>query len=357
MTKNGTDLFFVGGIQRCVPPVGKINLSLFFVAALLGMTLSAHADYSQHPRVPDLLRKLRAEYGFTEVQLASVTAALVQAEQVPQLIDAEQKAKEKTLTWADYRKIHLHDANRANGAKFLAHNRAWLARAEAQYGVPPAVIAAILGVETKYGSYTGKHRVLDALATQGFDHPSRSAFFFGELAEFFALCRDQNYQPAEVLGSYAGAVGAAQFMPSNYRRLAVDFDGDGRRDLWNPADAIGSVANYFVNYAPAKAWQRGLPLMVPAEFDDTPAADWPVNAKTQTHRVGDFERVGVKPVVALPADTPVGLLELTLSVEPAQKEYWLGLPNFYSVMAYNPRVYYAMAVAQLAQDLQGAPQK
>ena len=324
---------------------------------MLFVTASAGADYSQHPRVPDLLQKLRADYGFTDVELASVTAALAQAEQVPQLIEAEQKAKEKTLTWEAYRKIHLHDANRQNGAKFLTDNRAWLARAEAQFGVPPVVIAAILGVETKYGTYTGKHRVLDALATQGFDHPTRSVFFFSELTEFFVLCRDQGFKPTEVLGSYAGAVGAAQFMPSNYRRLAVDFDGDGRRDLWSTPDAIGSVANYFVNYAPARAWQRGLPLMVPAEFDDEPGTDWPVNAKAQTHLVADFERVGVKPAVALPADTPVGLLELTLSYEPAQKEYWLGLGNFYSVMSYNPRVYYAMAVAQLAGELQSAQPK
>jgi len=323
------------------------------LAALLLLS-SAHADYSRHPRVPDLLQTLRADYGFTAAELDGVVTALAQAEQIPRLIQAEQQAKEKTLTWADYRKIHLHDANRQNGAKFLAENRAWLARAETQYGVPPAVIAAVLGVETKYGTYTGKHRVLDALATQGFDHPTRSAFFFGELAEFFALCRDQGFKPAEVRGSYAGAVGAAQFMPSNYRRLAVDFDGDGRRDLWSVPDAIGSVANYFVNYASARSWQRGLPLMVPAAFDDEPEADWPLNAKAQTHLIGDFLRVGVKPAVALPPDTPAGLLELTLSHEPVQKEYWLGLPNFYSVMAYNPRVYYAMAVAQLAQELQQA---
>jgi len=248
----------------------------------------------------------------------------------------------------------VFDANVANGAKFLADYRAWLARAEAQYGVPPPVIAAILGVETKYGSYTGKHRVLDALATQGFDHPTRTPFFFGELVEFFVLCREQGFKPTEVLGSYAGAVGAAQFMPSNYRRLAVDFDGDGRRDLWSAPDAIGSIANYFVNYAPARTWQRGLPLMVPAELGSKPGKDWPLNGKAQTHRVGDFLKAGVRPGVALPPDTPAGLVELTLSYEPDEKEYWLGLPNFYSVMAYNPRVYYAMAVSQLAQELQGA---
>ena len=326
------------------------------IAALVALLFlsSAAADYSAHPRVPELLNKLRLEYGFSEAELAGVTTALAQAEQIPQLIEAEQKAKERTATWADYRKIHVFDANIANGARFLSDYRAWLARAEAQYGVPPAVIVAILGVETKYGSYTGPHRTLDALATQGFEHPTRAPFFFGELAEFFVLCRDQGFKPLEVKGSYAGAVGFAQFMPSNYRRLAVDFDGDGKRNLWSAPDAIGSIANYFVNYAPAKSWQRGLPLMVPAELDDDPGADWPLNAKMLTHRLADFEQAGVTPATELPPDTPVGLLELTLSLEPAKKEYWLGLQNFYSVMAYNPRVYYAMAVAQLAQELAGA---
>jgi membrane-bound lytic murein transglycosylase B len=323
------------------------------LAALLFLS-SAAADYSAHPRVPELLAKLRADHGFTEAEIAGVTTALAQAEQIPKLIEAEQQAKERTATWADYRKIHVHEANLANGARFLSDYRAWLARAEAQYGVPPVVIAAILGVETKYGSYTGKHRVLDALTTQGFDHPTRTPFFFSELVEFFVLCREQGFKPAEVLGSYAGAVGAAQFMPSNYRRLAVDFDGDGRRDLWSAPDAIGSVANYFVNYAPARSWQRGVPLMVPAALGHKPGKDWPLNGKAQTHLVGDFIKAGIKPGVPLPADTPAGLVELTLSHEPAQKEYWLGLPNFYSVMAYNPRTYYAMAVSQLARELQGA---
>jgi membrane-bound lytic murein transglycosylase B len=334
--------------RRSFASLRMTAVTLFLVAS------SAAADYSGHPRVPALLDKLRTEHGFTEAELAGVKSALTQAERLPQLIEAEQKAKERTLTWADYRKIHVHDANRQNGTKFLADYDVWLARAEAQYGVPPAVIAAILGVETKYGSYTGKHRVLDALATQGFEHPTRAPFFFGELAEFFVLCREQGFKPAAVLGSYAGAVGAAQFMPSNYRRLAVDFDGDGKRDLWSAPDAIGSIANYFVNYAPARSWQRGLPLMVPAHFGGKPAADWPLNAKMQTHLVADFLKVGVKPAIALPPDTPAGLLELTLSHEPASREYWLGLPNFYSVMSYNPRVYYAMAVSQLAQELQGA---
>ena len=326
-------------------------------APLLGLAFSAAADYSSHPRVPELLDQLRLVHGFTALELDGVRAALAQAQQVPQLIEAEQKAKEKTLTWDVYRRIHLQEANVRNGARFLAEHEALLARAEAQFGVPPAIIVAILGVETKFGNYTGPHRTLDALATQGFEHPTRSPFFFSELVEFFALCRDQGFDPLSVKGSYAGAVGAAQFMPSNYRKHALDFDGDGRRNLWQLPDAIGSIANYLVSYAPAKAWQRGLPLVVPVTLSDAPKAGWPLNPKMLTHRVGDFLKVGVKPGVVLPPETPVGLLELALTAPdglegPPPREYWFGLNNFYSVMSYNPRVYYAMAVTQLAGELQ-----
>jgi membrane-bound lytic murein transglycosylase B len=329
-------------------------LTRFLVAPLLGMTLTlpAFADYTQHPKVPELLQKLRSEYGFLEADLEAVVKALAQAEQVPKLIQAEQTAKEKTLTWDVYRKIHVRDENFRNGAKFLAEQRDWLARAEAQYGVPPAIVAAILGVETKYGAYSGPHRTLDALATQGFEHPTRSAFFFEELAAFFALCRENGFVATEVKGSYAGAIGNAQFMPSNYRRLALDFDGDGKKNLWSAPDAVGSIANYLVNYAPAKSWQRGLPIVVPAELDHAPAEGWPLNPRIQTHLLADYLRAGVRPRIELPPDTPVGLLELTLAGEPPPKEYWIGLPNFYAVMSYNPRVYYAMAVTQLAEELQ-----
>ncbi len=311
----------------------------------------ASADYNQHPRAAELLELLRSEYGFTSGDLERAVTTLAGAVQIPKLIENEQQAKEKTLSWDAYRPLHVHALNLKNGARFLSEQREWLARAEAQYGVPPEIIAAIMGVETKFGSYTGRSRVLDALATQGFDHPTRSGFFFRELAEFFVLCRDFGFQPAEVRGSYAGAVGAAQFMPSNYRRLAVDFDDDGIKDLWKAPDAIGSIANYLVNYAPLRSWQRGVPLVVPAALKKSPGGNWPLNTKAQTHRLSDFLRVGLQPSVALPPDTPVGLLELTLT---EGKEYWLGLNNFYAVMSYNPRVYYAMAVTQLAEELQRA---
>lgn len=317
------------------------------------------ADYSGHARVPDLLQRLQEKHAFTAADLKDVRKALAGAEKIPKLIESEQQAKEKTLTWDHYRKIHVHEANLRNGARFLAEYREWLARAEAQFGVEPTVIAAILGVETKYGQFTGRNRVLDALTTQGFDHPTRSPFFFSELVEFFVLCRERGFDPGTVLGSYAGAMGAAQFMPSNYRRLAVDFDANGKLDLWSLPDAIGSIARYLVGYDPERAWQRGQPLAVPARVAAAPAPEWAVNARRQTHKVGDYLRLGVSPGVGLPVGTPVGLIELAVSganpQDPPGQEYWLGLNNFYSVMSYNPRVYYAMAVSQLAGGLQNPP--
>lgn len=344
-------------LVRCLALASLLHFTTAAAAGVSQKNLSSSAlapgaaDYNLHPRAPELLELLRKDYGFSAADLERTAVTLGGARKIPKLIENEQQAKEKTLTWDAYRRIHVHEANLKNGVRFLREQAAWLARAEAEYGVPPSIIAAIMGVETKYGSYTGRNRVLDALATQGFDHPTRTPFFFRELAEFFALCRDFGFAPAELRGSYAGAVGAAQFMPSNYRRLALDFDNDGKKDLWSAPDAIGSIGNYLVRYDPERRWQRGAPLIVPANLSAAPGADWPRNTKAQTHRLADFQRVGVQPATPLPPDTPVGLLELTLS---DGKEYWLALNNFYAVMSYNPRVYYAMAVTQLAQELQRA---
>lgn len=320
------------------------------------LSTSALADYSGHARAPELLQRLQDDYAFSPAQIADVRRALASAEQLPKLIEAEQTAKEKTLTWTAYRKIHVHASNLANGAQFLAEHHVWLARAEAEYGVEPTVIAAIMGVETKYGRFTGRIRVLDALATQGFDHPTRAAFFFSELLEFFVLCRNQGFDPATLQGSYAGAMGMAQFMPSNYRKLAVDFDGDGKVDLWTVPDAIGSIARYLVGYDSGRAWQRGQPVTVPARVTGNPLAAWSVNASRQSRRLSEYLRLGVSPAMGLPLTTPVGLIELSVDAQepdqPPVPEYWLGLTNFYSVMSYNPRVYYAMAVSQLADALQ-----
>lgn len=307
------------------------------------------ADFGADPRTPALLQALKTQYGFSPDQLGQVQAALKDARELPQLIRSEQNNKEKTLTWEDYRPLHVMPANIDNGLRFMQEQKRWLDKAQERYGVPPEVVTALLGVETKYGIYTGKYRVLDSLATLGYEHPSRAPFFFDQLLQFFVLCRDQHFEPAQMRGSYAGAMGLAQFMPSNYRSLALDFDGDGRADLWSPADAIGSVANYLVNYDPQRSWQRGQALLARIDSAAEPPPQLARNAKLPPQDVGSLRAAGLSLPLVLPDSTPAGLLELSHNQGPP--EWWVALPNFYSVMSYNPRVYYAMAVASLAYEL------
>lgn len=326
----------------------KFPLSLL----LLTCALPVLADYGSHARTPELLDRLRTEFAFDPDEIHWVRRSLSEARRLPQLVEREQKAPEKTETWTQYAR-RIDEGRIRDGAALLQTHREWFARAETEYGVPPAVVAGILGIETRYGRITGSVRVLDALATQGFDHPTRHPFFLSELAAFFAFCRDLGFAPSIPQGSYAGAMGAAQFMPSNYLRLAVDFDGDGKRDLWSMPDAIGSIAHYLTRYDRSRAWRRGEPLVVRAQLrGGRPPAEVPINSRNVTHSVAALRELGVEPATELPAQTQVGLLELVLDGD--GREYWLAFPNFYSVMSYNPRVFYGMAVTQLAQRIEAA---
>ena len=320
-------------------------------ALALFSTLAA-ADYSGHPRAWLLLQNLKADYDFSDEEIRDVQQALLQAQRIPQLVEFEQKAKEKTLDWPAYRAIHINDANLRRGVDFMRVHADVFARAEQEFGVPPELVGGILGVETKFGAFATPHRVLDALTTQGFEHPTRSTFFLSELTEFFALCRDFGFHPPAVMGSYAGAMGFAQFMPSNYRRLALDFDGNGLRDLWEPADAIGSIANYLVRYGGDAGYRRGEPLIVPAKLKAGLPQGFPVNPKKPTHAFAELSKLGITTAVELPPDEAVALIELPSA--DGGREYWLGLHNFFAVMSYNPRTFYAMAVAQLAGALHQA---
>lgn len=306
----------------------------------------ATASYADHPRATELLQLLADKYRFNDDDLAMARRALASANKVPKLIAAEQNAKEKTLTWTRYRPIHINQRNIERGAAFMREQAQWLSRAEAEFGVPAEVIAAILGVETKWGGYTGPHRVLDSLATQGFDHPRRHAFFFIELAEYLAFCRDQQRDPTDVVGSYAGAMGLAQFMPSNYRRLALDYDDDGDVDLWSIPDAIGSVAAYLVRYRPSVGWQRGQPVAVRAVVSGEVTTD--SNPRKPNSTVRSLAERGVTPAVSLDQTAPAAHVELVLD---AGHEHWIGLNNFFSIMSYNPRVFYAMSVYELSQAI------
>ena len=321
------------------------------IAGLCAINLPALADYDDHPKARALADELVSKHGFNREWVMDV---LEDADKIPRLIQAEKKSAEKVKPWHEYRKIFLTQKRISDGVKFKGNYTQTLTRAEAIYGVPPELITAIIGVETLYGNYTGKNRILDALATQGFDHPTRSKFFYNELLHLFLVARKHNLDITEVRGSYAGAMGVPQFMPSNYLRLGIDFNGDGHINLWHKVDAIGSAANYFVNYlGEGRGWKRGEAVTQRIWLTAAQRAAVTVNLKKADMTLGELKALGAN-VSNLPMSdpaTPVGILELQGVEGP---EYWVAFNNFYAIMSYNPRVKYAMAVHQLSQAIREA---
>jgi membrane-bound lytic murein transglycosylase B len=258
------------------------------------------------------------------------------------IIDAITRPAE-AKPWRDYRPIFMNDRRIQDGRAFLRQHWAQLSRVEAQTGVPAEMITAIIGVETSYGRITGSHRVLDALYTLGLFYPPREAFFRSELATVFKLAQEEGIDLDSAKGSYAGAMGWGQFMPSSYRAYAVDGDGDGRRDLWNSLpDITASIANYFV----AHGWQGGLPVAVPAKFE-AEAEFVPGNLEA-SHRLADLAERGYRPRVAVGADLPATVLNLDGA---GGREHWIAFKNFYVISRYNRSPLYSLAVFQLAGEI------
>jgi len=227
------------------------------------------------------------------------------------------------------------------GVTFMRSHQQALARAEAEYGVPAEVIAGIIGVETIFGRNTGKVSILDALTTIAFHYPPRADYFRSELEAFLLLCREQGFDPQQPTGSYAGAMGLGQFMPSSYRKYLVDFDGDGRRDAWDVEDAIGSVARYLQAYG----WQRGQAITLPTQVQADKVEGLLALGIEPRHSLQHLQSQGLRLASKLPAQTPVSLLRLDTELGPA---YWAAFRNFYVITRYNHSQRYAMAVAQLA---------
>lgn len=304
-------------------------------------------DSATHPQVRAMLKVLE-QRGLPAEKLEK---AMHEARYRPQILDAMSHAAERRLRWDEYREIFIQPTRIRQGVDFLEAHREALDRAERVYGVAPEVIVAILGVETQYGQHKGSHRVLDSLSTLAFHHPSRSVFFRGELEAFLDITLGQGIDPASEYGSYAGAMGYPQFIPTSYQAYAVDFDDDGIKDLWNdPVDAIGSVANYFSEHG----WQRDRAVLVEASG---PATMPPSVAFNRTDppdtTVAALERVGIEPTAGnlKPGDLVV---PLALDFADGHVRYVLGLKNFYVITRYNHSHLYAMAVATLAQRIQTA---
>ncbi|WP_313303080.1 lytic murein transglycosylase B, partial [Pseudomonas sp.] len=247
--------------------------------------------------------------------------------------------------WKDYRPMFITDARIARGVDFWRQHEAVLARAEQEYGVPAQYVVAIIGVETFFGRNTGNYRVIDALTTLGFDYPPRADFFRKELREYLLLARDEQLDPLTLKGSYAGAMGLPQFMPSSFRNYAVDFDGDGHINIWNnPDDAIGSVASYFKRHG----WVAGEGVVSRAQVNGAQADQGLTTGIEPAKTFGQLRALGWSSHDALPDDLPVTAFRLEGDNGP---EYWMGLKNFYAITRYNRSVMYAMAVHQLAEQL------
>ncbi|NDP43300.1 MAG: lytic murein transglycosylase B, partial [Aromatoleum sp.] len=218
--------------------------------------------YSMRPDVRAFIDEMVTEHGYDRAALKRVFAA---ARYQPQILTAMQRPLLEPPKWYDYAPQFLSPARIDAGVAYWNASAAELDRAEAEYGVPAEIVVAILGVETFYGRYTGRYRVLDALVTLAFDYPRRAAFFRGELKQFLLLARELDVAPTASKGSFAGAMGVPQFMPGSYRNFAIDFDGDGRTDLWtSDADIVGSVAHYLARHD----WARGQPVLLPATIAD-----------------------------------------------------------------------------------------
>jgi membrane-bound lytic murein transglycosylase B len=245
--------------------------------------------------------------------------------------------------WHEFRARNVDPARISGGVVFWREHAALLAKARQQYGVPEEIIVATIGIETLYGRNTGSFRVMEALATLAFNYPPRADLFRSELEAYLLMVRESGLDPMKMRGSYAGAMGIPQFLPSSFRRYAVDFDADGRRDLMSVADAIGSIANYYREFG----WQTGGTVLVPVTVSgDTEAL---LKAGIKPHlKVAELKRLGVSP--AGPVEEGAEAALFTAEAESGPR-YWLGLNNFYVITRYNRSVNYALAVYELAREL------
>jgi len=320
---------------RCAPWIGAVGL--------FGAVQQAHAgDYDGSPQVAAFVGEMSRDYGFASEQLMGVFREVQRKQSI---LDAISRPAERVKPWKEYRPMFITDARIARGVDFWRQHEAVLARAEQAYGVPAQYIVAIIGVETFFGRNTGNYRVIDALSTLGFDYPPRAEFFRKELREYLLLARDEQLDPLTLKGSYAGAMGLPQFMPSSFRNYAVDFDNDGHINIWNnPDDAIGSVASYFQRHG----WVAGQAVVSRAQVSGARVDEGLTTGIEPVKTVGELRALGWSSHDALRDDLPVTAFRLEGDNGP---EYWMGQKNFYAITRYNRSVMYAMAVHQLAQQL------
>lgn len=301
-------------------------------------------DFANNPNAQQFIDRMVNKHGFDRQQLQEILSQAKRLDSVLRLMDNQAPTTSvkppsgPNGAWLRYRKKFITPDNVQNGVVFWNQYEDALNRAWQVYGVPPEIIVGIIGVETRWGRVMGKTRILDALATLSFNYPRRAEYFSGELETFLLMARDEQDDPLNLKGSFAGAMGYGQFMPSSYKQYAVDFSGDGHINLWDPVDAIGSVANYFK----AHGWVKGDQVAVMANGQ---APGLPNGFKTR-YSISQLAAAGLTPQQPLGNHQQASLLRLDVGTA---YQYWYGLPNFYTITRYNHSTHYAMAVWQLGQ--------
>jgi membrane-bound lytic murein transglycosylase B len=319
-------------------------LSVILLGVLPVFAPPATALDSEREDVAGFVAEMSSRHGF---DASSLNALFAQVESRPSIVAAMKKPAEKTMPWNEYRARFITERRIARGLE-VSRTQAGALDSAAAKGVPAHVLLAIVGVETVYGENVGRHRVLDALSTLAFDYPPRSAFFRGELEQYLLMTREESLDPLAPLGSYAGAMGIPQFMPSSFNRWAVDGDGDGHRDLWNDwADVFASVANYLA----AHGWRAGEPVMVAADASEARLDDLPGDKLVVSETVRSLRDRGVRFTTSLAPDAPAVLVPLIVA---DGIEYRVGFANFYVITRYNRSVLYASAVNDLAEAIAAA---
>ncbi|MES2662820.1 MAG: lytic murein transglycosylase B [Pseudomonadota bacterium] len=329
-------------IRTCIFSLLTLSASDFAIAEVKKVEAQKPKSYFAHSSYSAFANDMMQKHGFTEEHLSKTFGDAYRQQSI---IDAMTRPAEKTKTWAEYRPIFVTPDQIKKGINFCKQHEATLQKAEKEFGVPAEIMISIIGVETRFGTFKGKYRVIDAISTLAFDYPPRSDFFFKQLEEYLLLARELKVETSSILGSYAGAIGYPQFIPSSYRNFAVDFDGNKHIDLVNsPIDAIGSVGNYFKEHG----WQAGAPTV------DRIAVDSKLREKVNT-----ASNKGLELTLSQKDLTELGIIynakaekfALFLFEGTKGPEYWLGYPNFYTITRYNHSQLYAMAVYQLAQNI------
>lgn len=326
----------------------KMNTKKLSFLAILAMGLSivfvarAHeAHQTQDAVIIEFIQKMVEKHQFSQEEL---TVLMDNAKKKDGILNAFDKPA-TSKPWSFFKKLYVTEWREKEGVKFWEKHAQTLIRAEEQFGIPQEIITALIGIETNYGTYTGEFRIVDAFYTLGFYGKRRNKYFLKEFEEFLILARENNIAPNSIKGSFAGAIGIAQFMPSSYRRYAIDFDGDGKVDLENSvADAIGSASNYLKRHG----WKRGEPIVFPVSADNDQVLSEMAGRSKPNRTYGELKQAGVKQDLGLNDDLEVGLFKLEGD---EGVELWMSLKNFYVITRYNPSNNYALAMVQLSEKI------